>query len=251
MHYVSVVSHNHFDLIKTIGALEKFRGSKQLTVIVRDNFGEPGFEDWCRDLNFYYFRNDKSYGFGKNNNLNFLFAERLGITAGDYFLTLNPDVDCTKENIINVQNGMLESNAGIATLNLFLDAEFTEFDNCVREFPGLWDFISSFLFSINKTIIDKNSVASVSFIDWTAGSFMMFKYETYKRLNGFDERYFMYCEDIDICWRYFKEYSTRVIFFRDIYGVHYARKENRKVLSPHFFWHIKSVIRYLLRNIKC
>lgn len=248
MHYVSIVSHNHFDLIKSIGALEKFKGSKQLIVILRDNVGEVGFEEWCKNLNFHYYRNDKPYGFGKNNNLNFASAERLGMSEGDYFLTLNPDVDCTENNIIKLQNDMLKNNVDFATLNLFLDEKFSNFDNCVRKFPRFWDFALSFFLGINKTILDKNVLEPVSYVDWVSGSFMMFSYGTYKRLNGFDEKYFMYCEDIDICWRYYKEYSKKIVFFRDIYGVHYARKKNRNIFTLHFFWHLKGVIRYLLKN---
>lgn len=247
MIFISIVSHQHFELIRCIGALEKFKDSEQVNVIVRDNVGEPGFEDWCRSLNFYYLRNQKSLGFGKNNNLNFVVAESLGMSGDDYFLTLNPDVDCGEEKIVEVQHRMSNNNVGLATLNLFLDDKFNEFDDCVREFPRLVDYVTSLLLGKNKSVLDKNKLESVSYVDWFAGSFMMFTYDTYKRLKGFDEKYFMYCEDLDICWRYLKEYSSNVLFFKDIHGIHYARKQNRKMFSKHFFWHVKSVIRYLLK----
>jgi len=247
MIFISIVSHNHFELIRSIGALLKFKDSKQLTVILRDNVGEPGFETWCESLGFYYFRNQKSFGFGENNNLNFSVAENLGMSSNDYFLTVNPDIDCAEENIIKVKNNMLQNNVGLATLNLFLDNTFTEFDPCVRKFPKMKDFTSSFLFGINNSIIDKNRLDSLSYVDWFAGSFMMFRASHYKRLNGFDEKYFMYCEDLDICWRYHQEFGSKVVLFKDIYAVHYARKNSQKIFSIHFLWHFKSCIRYLLR----
>jgi N-acetylglucosaminyl-diphospho-decaprenol L-rhamnosyltransferase len=248
MIFISIVSHHHFELIRSIGALEKFRDSEQLTIIVRDNIGEPGFEDWCGSLNFYYLRNQKSLGFGKNNNLNFAIAESIGMTGSDYFLALNPDVDCGEENIVKVRHRMSDNDVGLATLNLFLDDKFKEFDNCVREFPRMMDYVTSLLLGINKSVLDKNKLESTSYVDWVAGSFMMFTSDTYKGLNGFDEKYFMYCEDIDICWRYFKKYSSKVLFFKDIYGIHYARMQNRKIFSRHFFWHVRSIIRYLLKK---
>ena len=248
MIYLSIVSHGHFRLIKDIGCLIRFRGSNRIKVIVRDNIREKGFDIWCESLGFTYSCNEKHCGFGENNNLNFFQAQLDGCSDEDYFLVFNPDVECSEENIVKLANRMTENNLGLATLNLFLDKDFVETDNCVRKFPSLWNFISSYLLGVNGSIIDKARLDNLSSVDWIAGSFMMFTYETYKRLNGFDEKYFMYCEDIDICRRYFKEYSTRVIFFRDIYGVHYTRKENRKILSIHFFWHLKSAIRYLLTN---
>lgn len=248
MIYVSIVSHGHFSLIKEIGCLVRFKDSNQIKIIVRDNIREVGFDIWCHSLGFIYEYNGSQFGFGKNNNLNFLDAELDGCSENDYFLVMNPDVDCSEESVLMLAQGMVENKAGLGTLNLFLDSNLSEFDHCVRQFPGIWDFISRILFGINKTIIDKNDCDPISYVDWVAGSFMMFTYGTYKKLNGFDEKYFMYCEDIDICSRYLKEYSSRVIFFKDIYGVHLLQKQSRKIFSHHFLWHFKSVVRYLLKE---
>ncbi len=38
-------------------------------------------------------------------------------------------------------------------------------------------------------------------MEWVAGSFIAFKSSSYRKVQGFDENYFMYCEDIDICYR--------------------------------------------------
>ena len=75
--------------------------------------------------------------------------------------------------------------------------------------------MSSFLFQKNKTIIDKFSLNEESFTDWAAGSLLLFSADTYKKLNGFDEKYFMYCEDIDICYRY-KKIDGRGVFCKKL-----------------------------------
>ena len=45
----------------------------------------------------------------------------------------------------------------------------------------------------------------------------------YRQLNGFDERYFMYCEDIDICYRSCKIHGKRVMYFPNIKAVHLSK----------------------------
>lgn len=247
MIYLSIVSHAHFDLIKEIGCLIKFKESTRLKIIIRDNVGELGFKNWCDSLGFRYSCNEKQCGFGENNNLNFLQAQLDGCSDEDYFLLFNPDVECSEENIVKLADRMTENKLGLATLNLFLDKDFVEMDSCARKFPSLWNFISSYLLGVNGSIIDKARLDNVSIVDWVAGSFMMFRTSNYKRLNGFDEKYFMYCEDIDICWRFHQEFGSKVVLFKDIYAVHYARKNNRKMFSIHFLWHLKGCIRYLLR----
>jgi GT2 family glycosyltransferase len=69
---------------------------------------------------------------------------------------------------------------------------------------------------------------------------------TYRALKGFDEGYFMYCEDIDICYRA-KQLATDILYFQDIKAVHLAQHSNRRVFSKHFFWHLKSIARFLLK----
>ncbi|EBA4721521.1 glycosyltransferase family 2 protein, partial [Salmonella enterica] len=75
---------------------------------------------------------------------------------------------------------------------------------------------------------------------------LIFKAEFFSKLNGFNEKYFMYCEDIDICWRANKIYNTSVLYLPQYVGVHLAQFNNRKILSRHFLWHIKSIILFLM-----
>lgn len=247
MIYVSIVSHAHFALIREIGCLAKLKDSKVIKIIIRDNVGEIGFESWCNSFGFHYSCNPSQHGFGKNNNLNFAQAKLSGCQDGDYFLVLNPDVDCSEEDILNVADRMAKNKIGLATLNLFLDKNHIEIDNCARRFPGLWDFVSSYFFGVNHSIIDKSHLDAVSSVDWAAGSFLMFSALTYAELQGFDEGYFMYCEDIDICLRYHRKFNSRVVLFSDIFAVHYAQKRNRNLFSMHFLWHLKSCCRYLIK----
>lgn len=248
MIFISVVSHGHFQLIKEIGCLDLFSGSNNLTVLIRDNVGEAGFYEWCNIRNFSYYLNKTPLGFGENNNLNFAQLKFSGDSFGNYFLVLNPDVYVTEEAILELALKMKSNEEKLGTINLFLDVEHLRSDNCVRRFPKLRDFISSFVFGNNGSIIDKSSLEEVTLVDWAAGSFLMFELDAYSHLKGFDEGYFMYCEDIDICKRYNNEFGSKLLFCRDIFGVHFSGLLSRKLFSKHFVWHLKSVFRYLMKR---
>lgn len=245
MIYISIVSHRHFNLIKKIGFIEKLKGVNNIQVIIRDNIGEIGFSDWCIKNAFHYIKNDSQYGFGKNNNLNFKAAENLGISDNDYFLVLNPDIDLEVTSLFNLCTQMKVNSSNLGTINLFLDKDCTIFDNSVRNFPSFIDFCTSFLFKKNNTIINKSKLNDVEYVDWAAGSFLMFTCHAYKSLNGFDENYFMYCEDIDICNRYLSFFGHKMTFYKKILGIHYSQRKSRNLFSRHFLWHLKSSFRYL------
>jgi hypothetical protein len=248
MLYISTVSHNHFSLIKESGCIAELAKDSNIKILVRDNIGESGFYEWCKERGIYYFSNTKSLGFGQNNNLNFSFLPPSDADNNDYFLVLNPDVIVTRNVLRKLIRKMHELDIQLATINLFLDLDFTRPDNSVRKFPSFFDFIFRFIFGGEHSVIDKSKLNQVTEVDWAAGSFLMFSREVYRKLNGFDEKFFMYCEDIDICARYFQKFGKKISIFPDLLGTHIAMHNNRKIFSKHFFWHLVSVFRYLLKS---
>ena len=78
--------------------------------------------------------------------------------------------------------------------------------------------------------------------DWIAGMFMLFKSSDYLKLGGFDQSYFMYCEDMDICAR-MRNLGLNYAVQKNICVVHEARRDSSKKLR-YFNWHIKSLLRF-------
>lgn len=81
--------------------------------------------------------------------------------------------------------------------------------------------------------------------DWVAGMFMLFDSTTYQSIGGFDESFFMYYEDVDICERIWKSKNT-LAGDLSIRVIHDAQRASRKNFK-HMLWHISSMIRYLWR----
>lgn len=240
---ISVVSHYHFNLIKSLGSLEKL--ASVFSVHVIDNVGEEGFYDWCKKYNISYVKNHNKCGFGENNNKLFkqAFTE---ITEDDYFLVLNPDIIVSADEIMKLAISMKSDSTKLATINLFKDSGFSCYDNAIRRFPVLTDFIHSYLLGRNPSIIDKSIIKKPTKVDWASGAFLMFNAFLYNRINGFDDGYFMYCEDVDICLRAKLIANESLVYYPDIKALHLAAHSNRRLLSKSFFWHLNSIIRYLM-----
>lgn len=246
---ISVVSHGHFELIKDLSVLGALSRESDFHVSICDNVGEPGFQEWCNENGIDYIRNKSRRGFGENNNANFhTLLKSEGLAFEDYFLVLNPDVIVEANDIKSLCLSASSYEAGIATIKLYNDRDFKTIDRSIRRFPSLMDFFKSYLIGKNDTIIDGERLNRSGYVDWAAGSFLLFTVEHFKRLGGFDEKYFMYCEDIDICLRSWVFYNQNVFYDSDIYAIHLARRASRSLFSKHFLWHMQSVFRYVIRK---
>lgn len=242
--FISVVSHNHANLINRIKCLEGL--CLKFHVIIKSNIEGDDFSELNMNKNFHWINESYGLGFGANNNYIYNYAKNyLSMSDDDLFIVLNPDVIIESSAIDNLSYTMFYNGLKLCAVNLFRDYDFSSYDNSIRRFPSLLDFISSFLFKKNNSVLDKSHIVEQSIVDWAAGSFLAFKASHYKSLMGFDESYFMYCEDIDICYRS-KANGVPLIYLPYIKAVHLAMHNNRRIFSKHFYWHLRSVVRFEL-----
>jgi GT2 family glycosyltransferase len=76
-----------------------------------------------------------------------------------------------------------------------------------------------------------------------AGMFMLFRSEVFRRLGGFDERYFMYYEDADLCAR-LRRLGHDVRRVPSSRVVHHARR-TRHWIPRYLLWQLASMLRFL------
>ena len=122
-------------------------------------------------------------------------------------------------------------------------------EQSLRKFPTFISFLNILKGKSFTEAYDKASLATGTLVDWAAGSFLVFKSELYEKLNGFDESYFMYFEDVDICHRANKYHNQRVLYLSDIKAVHEGGYQNRKIFSKHFRWYLSSLFKFLFKSI--
>jgi hypothetical protein len=82
--------------------------------------------------------------------------------------------------------------------------------------------------------------------DWLAGMFLLLRGDIFQKVKGFDEKFFLYYEDVDLCWRLRRD-GFQVVQDRSISVVHDARRESRRNLR-FARWHLASMARYLIKT---
>lgn len=240
--YVSVVSHGHGEIISKINTLKDI--NKFAKVIVKNNCEDSVLVDYCNTHDITIIDSDYGLGFGENNNINYLECLDIGMVGNDFFLVLNPDVCIDIVELNKLLKLISQDDIDFFTINLHLDTEYKKHDFSIRKFPSFKTFVYSFIGFGNETIIEKSKIVENQIVEWAAGSFLCFKSELYKKLRGFNEKYFMYCEDVDICYRA-SLVQQYLYFIPSIKAVHLAQHSNRNILSKHFYWHLKSALFFL------
>lgn len=167
--------------------------------------------------------NPENFGFSKANNIG------IRESSGQYILILNPDTIIHRSTLSCVVN-YLENNpeAGIATCLVKLSDGLID-DACHRGFPTPWNAFCHFsgladLFPssgfFNGYHLGYQNLDKIHEIDSCAGAFLMIRRSVGEKLKWFDEDYFWYGEDIDLCFR-LKKLGFKVIFIPQAAIVHY------------------------------
>ena len=226
-------------------AIDSFLGSplsKKLYII--DNSPSNEFKNKIQNDSVEYIYSNKNVGFGKGHNsiLHKLTSEN------KYHLILNPDVRFHPEILEKLMLKM-ESNESFSMIAPRVLNSNNELLYTARRYPSLFELIFRFLGIFKKFTIRgeyKNQNHKQSFSpDFVQGSFMLFKTEDLLRLEGFDERYFMYMEDVDIC-RKIDLSGKRKLYFPATEIIHTHRKGSSKEFRL-FFIHISSIIKYFIK----
>lgn len=251
-YFISTVSHEHHHIIENLDSLRRLAMHKNVTVICRDNLPTDCCRKYCEQNNIHYQRNDRVKGFSANNNANYLYAKHeLGMREGDYFILINPDVLIDQKNIKKLLESLERHQPDLAAPCLFIDAKQRVFDDNLRKYPNLKNFVKNYVLHDRSTVIDKKSREPELLDYWVSASFVCVRSRIYAELDGFDETYHMYCEDVDFCLRALQAgYKPR--YMNSVKAVHFRRRYSQKFLSRPFFWHVKSVFLYGLakRNLR-
>jgi GT2 family glycosyltransferase/lipopolysaccharide/colanic/teichoic acid biosynthesis glycosyltransferase len=224
---VIIVNYNVRDfLLQSLQSLEKALREIPSEIFVVDNASDDGSVDVLRRRfpAIQLIRNTANLGFAKANNI------ALKKARGKFFLLINPDT-IVQEDTIRVMIDFLQDHpdvglAGCKILNP--DGSFQP--ACRRSFPTPWVAFAK-IFGLSKlfpktklfgkynlTYLDTEETYPVEAV---SGSFMMLRKETYERVGGLDESFFMYGEDLDWCyrirragWRIFYVHSTQIIHYK-------------------------------------
>jgi len=225
-------------------------------IIVVDNNSKDGTVEMIKNRfpSVRLIANPENIGFGRANNMAIATAQ------GEYVVILNPDT-CSFPGQFEKILEYAETHSDIGVLGArLLDPDRLTQCSCYSEHK--WYTPITRRTFIGKTAFGKRENArflmddfdrkEIRDVDWVQGSFMMMPMRVIAEVGGFDDRYFMYFEDADLCKR-IRELGRRVVYFPHASFVHYHRRDSDggSVLSTlrrkTARYHIASWIKYVLK----
>ena len=201
-----VVNYNTRDHL--LACLRSLRADGVIQVVVVDNASVDGSGEALRQ------DDPGAVLLAMTANLGYGTAANRGVTVADagYVLILNPDA-VIEPGTIKVLAEALDRNPGLAVVGPRMEEVDGSLYPSARCFPNLVDaaghaFLGLALPSNRYTrryrMLDRDhSVPGEA--DWVSGACLLVRRSAFQAVGGFDESYFMYAEDVDLCWRLRRE----------------------------------------------
>ena len=193
------------------------------------------------DSDYFYpvkvIRNLAPKGFGSNHNQAFRQA------LGQYFCVVNPDIRF-KSNPFSALLAQF-GNPMVGVAAPWVMGPAGELEDSVRRFPTPFIILAKVFGRREKT--DSAGITRDFEPDWVGGMFMLFPKQVFQQLHGFDERYFLYYEDVDLCGRLHLA-GYRVAVCPDSRVVHHAQRSSHRSFK-FFRWHLTSMLRFFLSPV--
>ena len=197
---VIIVHYQVKDLLKKcILSIQKYFKELDYEIIVVDN-NSPN-SDWkvlineFPDVNFITL--EENLGFSKANNIGVKSAK------GEYVYILNPDTEIESDFQDVLDFADEQNKFGALGLRMH-DAEGVFLPESKRSVPGLFNSFEKLFTRVNndsKTYYRNDVVEfGVDEVEVMTGANLLMKKSVYEEVGGFDENYFMYGEDIDLCY---------------------------------------------------
>lgn len=231
---VSIVSHGHGEMVgHLVSKLQSFPELRQ--IILTRNI--PDSDEVVEAENTLITQNVAPKGFGSNHNAAFAHS------TAPYFCVLNPDIVLSANpfpDLLAVLNGSGASLLAPAVVN-----SAGSLEDSARRFPTLRQLATKLLGGHDGRYSMQPTQGPTP-VDWVAGMFMLFRAEDFKDIGGFDEKFFLYYEDVDICTRLWNA-SRPVMVYPQVRVVHDAQRASRKNLQ-FMKWHAASMARYFWKH---
>lgn len=179
----------------------------------------------------------KNIGFGGGNQEGVHFAH------GEILAFINPDIEVEEKCLDTLLEELQEEKRGIVTPQL-QNQDGKKLEN-TWDFPTMWGLASKRLFGNHSQHQEFSEAHSVP---WAQGSFLVLKKELFGKLGGFDDRFFLFFEDTDLCRRTW-EMGFHVVQVPEAKAIHSEHRLSGKdifgsLLRKTFWIHVVSMMKY-------
>lgn len=215
-----------------LNSLDKARHKPELEIFVVDNASGddsiPYLKKRYPDVT--YIANSENVGFAKANN------QAIRKARGEFTLIINPDTLVSEDTLdVLVEHMHNHPECGAAGCKI-LNPDGTFAPESRRSIPNIWTACTK-VFGLNA-LFPKSKLFGRYYLSWMpenepsqvpvlSGSFMFWRTGILQQLGGFDERFFMYGEDIDLCYR-IQETGYHIDYVPDTSIIHYKGESTKK-----------------------
>ena len=239
-----VVNYNTRDhLLRCVGSL---RADGVSRVVVVDNASVDGSREALAR------GEPETVLLAMTSNLGFGTAANRGVsvTEAEYVLILNPDV-VVEPGTTKVLMETLERDPGVAVVGPRTENLDGSLYPSARRFPNLVDAAGhAFLgvvfpanpYTRRYRMLDWDHSAPGE-VDWVGGSCLLVRRSAFDSVGGFDEAYFMYVEDVDLCWR-LRQAGWRIAYEPGARVVHTLGASSRQAPYRMILAHHRSLLRF-------
>jgi len=243
---IVLYKEDSIELSKAINSFLKTKITKKLFLIdnsptdnIRNKFIHP-------DIEYIFIGNNIGFGSGHN-----MVIDKIK-SYSKYHLILNPDVSFSHSVIPNLLT-VLKNESSVSMIAprvLFPDGNH---QNSCRRYPSVCEllirrsgvFKKMFPSMIKRGEYKDKDLKKPFYPEYLHGCFQLFKTNDFVTIKGFDERYFLYMEDADIC-RKIDELGKKKLYFPQEKIAHVLKKGSSKQLSL-LIIHISSIIKYFFK----
>lgn len=254
---IVIVNYNKYELTqRCIESVISTVLDIKYEIIVVDNCSSNESYKQLKQMNEKYeevniIANSQNRGFGYGNNT--------GVDLCKYnnILLLNPDVVVLENAISKMLDRILgDESIGIIGSKL-LNEDLTLQYSC-RRFLPLHKFIlarTPFKRFIKKSIVETiNSKYLMKDydhkeekeVDWLMGSCLMLRKKDFLDVGGFSKEYFMYFEDVDLCYK-LRKAGKRVLYYPEANMIHLHEQASVKRINKLTFIHLQSMIKFYIK----
>lgn len=233
---ISIVSHGHAAMLPLL--LADIAACPEVArVILTLNIPEQDFAI-SQSEQLLIISNVKPKGFGANHNAAFFQHTRT-----PYFVVLNPDIRIPDNVFPSLIQCLEKEDVALVAPRVLSPLGLVE--DSARRFPSPVGLALKAL-GLDDGHLEYRGKEPCITVPWVAGMFMMLRSIDFKATHGFDEGYFMYYEDVDLCTRLWS--ARRGVHLQHFVSVvHDARRASRHDLR-HMTWHLVSMVRYFAKH---
>ncbi|NNN10898.1 MAG: glycosyltransferase family 2 protein [Acidimicrobiaceae bacterium] len=219
------------------GAIESLLAEGVKRVVVVDN------SETKASMRTRYYRQERVDFIFAERNLGYGAAVNLALVGVDtpFVIVSNPDIMVARGAVGKLIELAQDPRVGVVGPEI-LDGAGVRYPS-FRRFPSFVDsighgmlgqFFPNNRFSAHYRLTGCHPVEPVE-VPWVSGAFFLTRTEVIRSLAGFDPAYFMYCEDIDLCYR--ANRRGFVVVFQPEATVHHAQGESSKLRATRSLYH--------------